>query len=135
MPSGAPQLRLAITLLWIGIALGALNIGFHAWRAWATGGQADAISPIIATAAVFIFVQGRLVLKLHSGNAAVRNRLLLITILRLALLAPNLRELIAAAPPLAILPVLGGLVQLAALALLFIPPGSHRFARPIPARP
>jgi hypothetical protein len=135
MPSGAAQLRLAIILLWAGVVLGALNIGFHAWLTWSSGGPANAVSPILATAAVFIFVQSQLVLKLRSGNPAVRKRLLLITILRLALLAPNLHELFAAAPPLAMLPVLSGLVQLAALTLLFTPPGSHRFATPAPAPP
>lgn len=135
MPSGDAQLRLAIILLWVGIALGALNIGFHAWLTWASGGWADAVSPILATAAVFISVQSQLVLKLPSGNASVRNRLLLITILRLALLLPNFHHFIEASPPLAILPVLGGLVQLAALALLFTPPGSRRFAKPAPLRP
>jgi hypothetical protein len=129
------QLRLAIILLWTGIVLGAVNLGAHAWLIWQATGQADAVSPIILTTALFIFVQARLVLKLHSGNGAVRNRLLMITLLRIVLLVPNFERMIAIAPALAILPLIAALLQLTALGLLYLSPARHRFSTPVPVRP
>ena len=130
-----PQLRLAIILLWTGIIFGAVNLGTHAWLTWQATGQADAVSPIILTTALFIFVQARLVLKLHSGNGAVRNRLLLITLLRIALLVPALERMLAIAPALVILPLIAAVLQLAALGLLYLSPARHRFSKPVPQQP
>jgi hypothetical protein len=135
MNDGIKQLQIAVILLWAGVVLGAINLGLHAWVTYQATGQADASSPIVITAALFIFVQARLILLLHRRNPAVRNRLLMITLVRLALLLANSISLLAYAPLFVILPVLAALCQLAALAIVYLPPANQLFARPAPARP
>jgi hypothetical protein len=135
MKDGMKQLRLAVGLLWAGVALGAVNLGLHAWLGYRAGGQVAAASPLILTAALFILVQGRLILALHAGNFVVRKRLLVITLLRLALLVPQAEQILLISPLLVILPAIGALLQLGGLALVYAPPASQRFARPAPLRP
>jgi len=131
----ASQLRLPIILLWIGVATGTLNILAHAWFSWTLTGQVDTSSPLILSAAIFIFVQSRFVLMLKSCNPSVRSRLLMVTVLRIVLIGLNLPMQMRAFPALVVLPIIGAMVQLAALGLVYTPPASQLFARRAPARP
>ena len=124
------QVHIAVMLLWMSVALGVMNLAVHGWLNYQATGQLGASSPLIISAAIFIFVQARLILRLHSGNAAVRLRLLVITVLRIVVLAPSLHLLYAITPALVLLPVISAALQAVALGLVFFPPGSSYFAKP-----
>jgi hypothetical protein len=128
------QVHIAVVLLWASVTLGVMNLALHGWLNYQATGQFNATSPLIISAAIFIFVQARLILRLHSGNAAVRMRLLVITVLRIVLLAPSLHLLYAIMPALVLLPVIAAVLQAVALGLVFFPPGNAYFARPAAAR-
>jgi hypothetical protein len=128
------QVQIAIVLLWASVALGVMNLALHGWLTYQATGQFGASSPLIISAALFIFVQARLILRLHSGQAAVRGRLALITIIRIAALAPSAQALFAIMPAFIILPVISAVLQFVALALVFLPPGSAHFSKPALAR-
>jgi hypothetical protein len=134
MNPAARELRLPIILLWIGVATGAVNLLAHAWLTWQITGQMGTSSPLVVSAALFIFVQGRLILRLKSCDPNVRNRLLMITVLRIVLIALNLQVQMRVFPALVVLPIMGAMVQLAALGLIYTPPASQLFARRAPAR-
>jgi hypothetical protein len=121
---------MAVMLLWAGVALGVVNIGLHAWFVWSATGDMHGMAPLVFGAGLFIFMQARLILRLHSGNAAVRGRLVIIILLRFALLTPSLQALYVAMPALALLPVISALLHVVALALVFLSPGSAYFAKP-----
>ncbi len=128
MNDGLKQFQFAILLLWAGLAFGVLNIIGHVYLLWQATGQLSGAPPLLVTAAVFIFVQGRLILAVGSRNPSVRNRLAFVTLIRILLVGANVPATLAIAPILVIPPVAGAVFQISALFLLFFPPGSLVFA-------
>jgi hypothetical protein len=128
------QVHIAVVLLWASVALGVMNIALHGWLNYRATGQLGASSPLILSAAFFIFVQARLITRLHSGNGAVRTRLAVITALRVLTVLLTLHLYYAIMPALVLLPGISAVLQVAALGLVFFPPGSAYFARPAVAR-
>jgi hypothetical protein len=128
------QVHIAVTLLWASVALGVMNLGLHAWLIYQATGKVDASSPLLISAAILIFVQSRLILGLHSGNPTVRTRLLFITLVRMVALAPSVHILFGIMPAFVLLPGAAAVLQLVALGLVFLPPGSAYFAKPALAR-
>lgn len=128
------QVHIAVMLLWASVALGVMNIGLHAWLIYERTGQLNSAAPLFVTAGLFIFVQSRLILRLHSGNAAVRARLAVISVLRIVVLAPSLAAVYAIMPAMVLLPIIAAALQIVALGLVFLPPGSAYFAKPALAR-
>jgi hypothetical protein len=136
MPANQPnnQVHIAVMLLWASVALGVMNIALHGLLNYRASGQLGATSPLIISAAFFIFVQARLITRLQSGNAAIRARLAIITALRVFTVVLTLHLYYAIMPALVLLPGIAGALQVAALGLVFFPPGSAYFARPAAAR-
>ena len=127
------QVHIAVMLLWASVALGVMNLALHAWLNEQATGQFGASSPLLISAAFFIFVQSRMILRLHSGNAAVRTRLAVITLLRIFSLVVTAHLLYAIMPALLLLPGIAAVLQLVALGLVFLPPGRAYFAKPASA--
>jgi hypothetical protein len=135
MNDGLKQFQFATLLLWAGLAFGVLNIIGHVFLLWQATGQLTGAPPLLITAAMFIFVQGRLILALGSRNAKIRNNLALITLVRILLVGANVPAMLAISPILVIPPVAGAVFQIAALILLYFPPGSLVFATSAAPRP
>jgi len=123
------QVHIAVMLLWTSVALGVMNLALHGWLNYKATGQLGASSPLLISAAFFIFVQSRMILRLHSGNASVRTRLAVITVLRIFSVAVTTHLLYAIMPALALLPGIAAVFQLVALGLVFFPPGNAYFAK------
>ncbi len=123
------QVHIAVMLLWTSVALGVMNLALHGWLNYQATGQLGASSPLLISAAFFIFVQSRMILRLHSGIASVRTRLAVITVLRIFSVAVTTHLLYAIMPALALLPAIAAVFQLVALGLVFFPPGSAYFAK------
>ena len=127
------QVHFAVALLWASVVLGVMNLGLHAWLNYQATGQLGASSPLLISAAFFIFVQSRMISRLHSGDATVRTRLAVITVLRVFSVAVTMHLLYAIMPALVLLPGIAAVFQLVALGLVFLPPGNAYFARRAPA--
>ena len=110
-----------------------MNLGLHAWLNYQATGQLGASSPLLISAAFFIFVQSRMISRLHSGDATVRTMLAVITVLRVFSVAVTMHLLYAIMPALVLLPGIAAVFQLVALGLVFLPPGNAYFARRAPA--
>jgi hypothetical protein len=123
------QVHIAVVLLWASVALGVMNIALHSWLNYQATGKFGASSPLLISAAFFIFVQSRMILRLHSGNASVRTRLAVITVLRIFSVAVTTHLLYAIMPALVLLPGIAAAFQVLALGLVFLPPGSAYFAK------
>jgi hypothetical protein len=128
------QVHIAVMLLWSSVVLGLLNLAMHGWLSYQATGRLETSSPLILSAAVFIYVQSRLILRLYSGHAAVRRQLAIITALRGLLLLAGLRQFYTVLPALVLLPGAAAILQVAALALVFLPPGRDYFTGPALSR-
>jgi len=120
----------ATVLLWVGVAFGVLNIAAHGYFTWQATGDLSGASPLLVTTALFIFVQGRLILGLKGRNPKLRDRLALITGIRVLLLGANAAQVAAVAPVLLLPPIAGLVLQVIGLSLLYVPPGRWVFAKP-----
>jgi len=134
MDDGLKQFQIAILLLWVGLVFGVVNIMGHVFFIWQATGQLTGAPPLLVTAALFIFVQGRLILAVGSRNAKVRDRLAFVTLIRILLIGANVPALLAISPLLVVPPVAGAVFQISALIMLYVPPGSLVFARPAEPR-
>jgi hypothetical protein len=119
----------AIILLWAGVVFGVLNLAGHAFLIWQATGDLSGAGPLLLTAAVFVFVQARLMFRLGTRNPRVRDRLAFITLIRTVLTGLSLPALLTTAPWLVLPPVAGAVMQISGLALLYLPPANQAFAR------
>ncbi len=119
----------AIVLLWAGVVFGVLNIAGHAFLIWQTTGNINNAGPLSFTAVVFIFAQARLMFRLRARNPRLRDRLAVVTLIRLVLVGLTLPGLLAIAPWLVLPPAAGAVMQISGLALLYLPPANQAFAR------
>jgi len=127
---GFKEVRIAVIMLWAGVVFGLASIGARFLTIQTlTGGNAGSTgASLLIAGLVFIFIQARLIMRLNSGNGAVRLRILMLSVLRIVLYLPTFPQMIAVSTFLILPPIISAILQLGALFLLFTPPGSHWFA-------
>jgi hypothetical protein len=127
---GFNEVRIAVIMLWAGVVFGLASIAgrFLAIQALTGGNAASTGTSLLLAGLMFIFIQARLIMRLNSGNGAVRMRILVLSVLRIVLYLPAFPQMLAVSTYLILPPIISAILQLGALFLLFTSPGSHWFA-------
>jgi hypothetical protein len=127
---GFNEVRIAVIMLWAGVVFGLGSIAARFLTVQSAIGENSvaAGSSVLIAGLLFIFVQARLIMRLNSGNGAVRTRILLLSIVRILIYLPAFPQMLAVSTYLILPPVISAILQLGALILLFTPPGSRWFA-------
>jgi hypothetical protein len=127
---GFNEVRIAVVMLWGGVVFALASIGarFLTVETLMGGNAGSAGASLLIAGLVFIFIQARLIMRLNSGNGAVRLRILMLSVLRILIYLPAFPQMMAVSTYLILPPIVSAILQLGALFLLFTPPGSHWFA-------
>jgi hypothetical protein len=127
---GFTEFRIAIMMLWAGVAFGLIAVAARSFALQTIIGGNDGTTgtSLLISGLVLIFLQGRLIMRLSAGQGAVRGRILLLAIFRILVYVPNFVEMMAVSTYLILPALIAAILQLGALFLLYTPPGSHRFA-------
>jgi hypothetical protein len=127
---GFNEVRIAVVMLCGGVVFGLASIGarFLTVETLMGGNAGSAGASLLIAGLVFIFIQARLIMRLNSGNGAVRLRILMLSVLRILIYLPAFPQMMAVSTYLILPPIVSAILQLGGLFLLFTPPGSHWFA-------